>query len=47
MRTLAHRVSAWLQENNFKTLIQIILENPVLIERLGLSEQLELLNRKF
>lgn len=47
MTCLSHRVSAWMQENNFETLILIILENEELIERLNLSEYVSPIQRVF
>lgn len=47
MTLLSHRVSAWMQENNFQTLILIILENEELIERLNLSEYVSPIRRVF
>ncbi|MEF3302516.1 hypothetical protein [Paenibacillus sp. GYB003] len=47
MTFFSHRVSAWMQENDFKTLILIILENEELLERLNLSEFVSPIRRVF
>lgn len=47
MTSLSHRVSAWMQENDFKTLLLIIIENDELLERLNLFEYLPPIRRVY
>ncbi|MFC0212477.1 hypothetical protein ACFFK0_08380 [Paenibacillus chartarius] len=47
MTSLSHRVSTWMQENDFKTLLLIIIENDELLERLNLFEYLPPIRRVY
>lgn len=47
MSSLSQRVSAWMQENDFKTLLLIIIENDELLERLNLSEYISPIRRVY
>lgn len=47
MFTLKHRVSAWMQENTFKTLILTIFKSEELLKRLNFSDTISPVSRRF